>query len=436
MNHFLASIQHEPILIGVGSENWFESCLAEASKAFGAVSEKLEAPQLGEAMSSDGFWFAPDDWRATYRPYSVKNGILTIAVKGALLNDFPWQFGNYATGYRYIAEAMKRGVDDSEVKGIALYIDSPGGVVAGNFDLVDSIHEARGSKPIWAFAANYACSAAYSIASAADTITATRSSSVGSIGVLMTHVDVSSSLEQQGVKITYVFAGKHKVDGNSTEPLPDDVRKRYQARTEKLYSEFVGIVARNRAMDEQAVRDTEALVYDAQEALGVGLVDQIGPIDSEISAFVAFINTKEDDNMAEHQAQFTQTDLDAAKAEGFAAGQTKGSSDAVARINAIMDSDAGKARPKAALGMALKMSVGADEAIGFLATLPEEKSETMQAPAPTQPAAGAPAGAFEAAMTQSQPAALAPGNAQQKTQEQMDADLIGGFGLPGFKQNK
>ncbi len=68
-----------------------------------------------------------------------------------------------------------------EVKGIAFVIDSPGGHVAGNFDLVDKIFAARDVKPIRAFAAENAYSAAYSIASAAQSITVARTGGVGSI---------------------------------------------------------------------------------------------------------------------------------------------------------------------------------------------------------------------------------------------------------------
>lgn len=67
------------------------------------------------------------------------------------------------------------------------------------------------------------------------------------------------------------------------------------------------------------------------------------------------------------------------RAEGHAAGLLEGSAAAVTRINAILGSDEGKARPKAALSAALKTGMTADEAKAFLADLPEEKAETPPA---------------------------------------------------------
>jgi capsid assembly protease len=433
-NIILSRFQYEPALLGETTRAWFETCVENAN----TMLTSLETAQQEQGLSATmGFWFADDDWRSAYRPYSVSNGVLQIHVKGVLLNGFPWQLGSYATGYEYIHEAMKRGMDDDEVKGIALIIDSPGGMVAGNFDLVDRIFEMRGKKPIKAYAAESAYSAAYSIASAANEIVVTRSGSVGSVGVVTTHVDYSEALTKQGIKVTYIYAGKHKVDGNSTEPLPENVRAKIQGRIDALYSEFVGIVARNRGIDEKAVRKTEADVFDAKAALEVQFADRIGSLDDEITAFTASFTQEEDDDMADkNQAQtFTESDVANARAEGIAEGRKDGAQAAVARINAIMDSDAGKARPKAAINAALKTSMPADEATAFLATLPEEKAQTAaENPAPA--GAGAPKGMFEAAMDQTQTPVIGSGQAQPQSQADQDRDLIRAYGLPGFKTQK
>ncbi|TOL42864.1 serine peptidase, partial [Vibrio parahaemolyticus] len=71
--------------------------------------------------------------------------------------------------------------------GICLDIDSPGGEVAGCFDLVDLIYELRGKKPIYAILSENAYSAAYAIASAADKIYVPRTGGVGSVGVIVIH---------------------------------------------------------------------------------------------------------------------------------------------------------------------------------------------------------------------------------------------------------
>lgn len=437
MNPILARFDNQPALVAEEMATWIEVCAAQATK----ILERIEANHVEgnvELAASDDFWFAADDWRSNYRPYRVKNGILRVPVRGVLLNKFPWQLGGWATGYEYVTQAVKRGLDDSDVKGIALEIDSGGGLVAGNFELVDFLYESRGKKPIKAFASDSAYSAAYSIASAADDISVTRSGGVGSIGVVATHVEFSEALKMDGVKVTFIFAGKHKVDGNPYEALPKAVRDKIQSRVDASYQEFVGLVARNRGMDEKAIRDTEAQTFPAPEALEVGLADRIGgPIDDEITAFAATFTQQEDGDMAENQAQFTESDLDSAKAEAFAGGEKKGAETERARITGILGSDEAKNRPAAAMLM-VELGVDAKTAAEKLAKMPEEtKVEAPKSDEPKGQGAGAPKGMLDAAMKGSEHESLGDGNDNdEKSEAAADEALLLSAGLPGFKKQQ
>src|SRR5690625_6800315 len=90
---------------------------------------------------------------------------------------------------------------DPDVARIAMVINSGGGEVAGNFDLVDTIRGYRGQKPIEAFVDAHAYSAALSLASAADRIHVPRTGRVGSVGVVTAHIDVSEALQKQGATL-------------------------------------------------------------------------------------------------------------------------------------------------------------------------------------------------------------------------------------------
>ena len=102
------------------------------------------------------------------------------------------------TGYDGIRQSFLTAISDPEVSGICLDIDSPGGEVAGCFDLVDEIYHARGSKPIHAILTENAYSAAYAIASAADRIHVPRTGGVGSVGVIVIHCDWSQRIKEDG----------------------------------------------------------------------------------------------------------------------------------------------------------------------------------------------------------------------------------------------
>ncbi|MGO7673865.1 S49 family peptidase [Rhizobium ruizarguesonis] len=292
MNALLSTFHDAPAMLHPGMQNRFEAFLRSAQVTL----TRIEAPTSNVVMQDD-FWPAPDNWLAAYRPYTVKNGILMIPIKGVLLFGVGYAIGDYATGYVYITKALERGLTDPQVKGIAFIIDSPGGHVAGNFDLADKIFAARGQKPIHAFAAENAYSAAYSIASACKTVTVARTGGVGSIGVVTVHFDASKAMDGAGLKVTFIHYGKHKVDGNAYEELPADVKDRIQARIDGLGELFVSTVARNRAMDEQAVRDTEALTFGADEAVTLGLADKVGVLDGAIADFSSYLSSSKEDSM-------------------------------------------------------------------------------------------------------------------------------------------
>lgn len=387
--------QDQIALIDEGRTGWFEGCLAGLNARMPTI-EKATA----EMSADDDFWFDEGDWRAFLRPYKVKDGILHVPVKGVMLNNFPYAFGDWATGYEYIWEAVKRGVADSNVNGIALVIDSGGGMVSGNWDLVDRIYGARGSKPIRAFAAEHAYSAAYNIAAAADHVTVARTGGVGSIGVVVVHMEMSKLLESAGVTTTIIRSKPTKMEGNGYEKLSEGAKLRIQERVDEFHAQFVAMVARNRGMSAEAVDATNALTFMANQAIDNGLADEIGNFDDAITAFVASFNSAEEDPMVnDNKAVITQEAHVAALADASktakAEGVTEGAATERARITAILGSDKAKNRPAAAL-MMVNLGVAADQAALELAKLPEEKpAAVVETPAT---GAGAPSGMLKVAM--------------------------------------
>jgi len=331
------------------------------------------------------FWPAADSWLCNLRPYNVKDGVLVIPVKGILLSNFPYAFFDWATGYHYIWKAYERGMADGAVRGIAFNVDSPGGEVQECFDCVDRMYDNR-DKPVRAFANDSMYSAAYAIGSVANKINVGRTGGVGSIGVVTAHVDYSKMLEKFGVKLTFIFFGAHKVDGNPYEPLPAAVKARIQKRIDAIGAVFVTTVARNRGMEEKAVKATEALTYSAEEALEVGLADSIGPIDSALAEFAASLKpdtedfpfmanqTPEEkaaaDKLIADQAAAAQKKIDDDKAQAAANAATA----AKDRIKGILALDEAKKRPAAAQACAMETEMSVDQAKVFLAKLPEEKA--------------------------------------------------------------
>lgn len=411
-NPLLARLQHEVVNVVADRADWFGSCLLAIANHPRAAD--LTAPSENDRMASsedDGFWPPKDDWRADYRPYVVKMGVLYIPVLGVLLNKFPWQLGNWATGYTYIARALQRGLEDEEVKKIAFVCDSPGGEASGNFELVDKIFKARGSKPMRAFANDRAYSAAYAIASAANEITMTRNGGVGSIGVYAMHVDYSAQLEKDGIKVTFIKFGERKTDGNPFEKLSNRARARIQTRIDRLGKTFVETVARNREIEVQVVIDTQADCYGPEEAVEIGLADKIEVFEEALIAFTEGASDHDGEENMTTAKTYTQAELDAFVAAATTEAQTKAQKDAETaataaaaaatkaakdRLTAILACEPAKKRPKAALACAQDTDMMVEQATAFLAKLDEEK------PVAAAPTGGKPKGAvgelFSAAM--------------------------------------
>ena len=131
---------------------------------------------------------------------------------------------------------------------------------------------------------------------------------------------------------------------------------------------------------------------------------------------------------------FTEEEMTALLADARAAGIAEGAKGAMGRINAILDSEAAKHRPNAALKAALKTSMNSDEAIGFLAELPVEGKA-----APTRgkdEAAGLPRGMFAAAMEAEEkkiPSLDTVETDETETQAVSVLRVVKTAGLPGFR---
>lgn len=419
MTHpIMAQFHDQPALVAPEHAGMFESLLTDmvAAPDFAMISD----PKMA---ASDDFW--DEDW-SWVRPYDVRDGVLTIPVRGVLLNGFPFQFGGWATGYEYIRRAYDRGMADGNVNGIAFVINSPGGTVAECFDACDKMIAGK-TKPVRAFAAESAYSAAYAVACVADTIAVSRTGGVGSVGVVTMHVDYSAAMAEAGIKVTYVHAGKYKVEGNPYEKLSAEARTRIQERIDDMYAIFVDHVATGRGMEPDAVRATEALCFSANTAVSNGLADSVGALDDSLAAFVAELsNTPEtgDDDMSTtqgnsaEQASTEQTiDTAAIASEAREAEQQ--------RIAAILGCDEAEGRETLAKHLAFNTSLSADEAATMLAAS-EKKVEAQTDPATP----------FAAAMDAQEQPEVGGGNASASNDDEDSADsivaLAARVGIKGF----
>lgn len=228
------------------------------------------------------------------KPFIFHDGIAVIPVHGVLINRFNRSWG-FITGYNYIRNMLRAALDDDDVKLIAFDVDSPGGDAPGCFEVCDEIRASREIKPSIAVVDTLAASGGYAIASSATRMVCTPSGSVGSVGVYWIHADLTERHKQMGVKYTIFEApmGGAKMDGAPYGQMSERASKEAQERVNKRWDEFVALVAENRGMDPDAVRETQARVYRADEALALTLLDAVSTPSEAVADFLGELASDE-----------------------------------------------------------------------------------------------------------------------------------------------
>lgn len=174
---------------------------------------------------------------------------------------------------------------DSTVKAVVLRVNSPGGSVLASEKIkaeLDLIKE-RGI-PVIASYGNYAASGGYWISANCDKIYSNAATLTGSIGVFSLIPDISGTLKDKvHINITPVNSNRHSDIYSMMRPLDKAELDYMQASVENIYDEFTSLVAKGRNMTVEAVDAiAQGRVWTGSDALGIGLVDEIGTIEDAI----------------------------------------------------------------------------------------------------------------------------------------------------------
>jgi signal peptide peptidase SppA len=206
---------------------------------------------------------------------TFNNKVAVIPVQGILTKDCAW----CGTTYPSIADAAEDAATDPNVKSVVLAVDSPGGEVIGLPETARVIRDLAQVKPLHAIVEGTSASAAYWLTAQASDITVAPSGEVGSVGVRMMHSDISKMLEDAGIKITELQAGRYKTEWSSFAPLTEDAKEDMQQRLDAVHADFLSAVGRGRGVRARAgiraARFGEGRMFSADDALHNGLVDLV-----------------------------------------------------------------------------------------------------------------------------------------------------------------
>lgn len=207
--------------------------------------------------------------------------VVVIPIIGTLVN----RSGNMdamsgITSHRSIRNEIITAANDKSVKAILLDIDSGGGEVEGNFDLGRLIRKVNDEiKPVVAIANGDAFSGAFSLGVSAGQFYMTETGGVGSVGVIIQHVDFSDANEQMGIKITNIKFGEDKDLFSSDSPLSAEAKAVLQKEVNRTGEMFVNHVAQMRGISKEVVIGTKAGLLFGQEAVNINFIDGISSFD-------------------------------------------------------------------------------------------------------------------------------------------------------------
>lgn len=228
------------------------------------------------------------------------------------------KYGDYcAYGSVDHVATISRLANASNVAGILLNVDSPGGEASGTAMLADTIKAAAQIKPVIGLVDDgIAASAAMWIISACTEIYASqKTDGLGSIGAYQTIADWYAYFESEGLKVRDIYAPQSTEKNLDYREALDNNDDLVKADLKLLVDEFIGAVRNNRSGKLTSDEWTTGKMFSTKEALRIGLIDGQKTFNQVIKRMDQLIQNKSKNSNSVNMA-FTKT-LTAAKAHAF-----------------------------------------------------------------------------------------------------------------------
>ena len=180
-------------------------------------------------------------------------------------------------------DSLRHAFESPTAKAVVLRINSPGGSPVQSGIVNDEIKrlKAKHAKKVYAVVEEMCASGAYYIAVAADEIYVDKASLVGSIGVLIDSFGFTTAMEKLGIERRLLTAGENKGMLDPFSPQNAQHRAYAQAMIDQIHQQFIKTVKDGRG--ERLKEQTDifsGLFWNGEEALRLGLVDELGSVDS------------------------------------------------------------------------------------------------------------------------------------------------------------
>lgn len=191
--------------------------------------------------------------------------LVQIDIKGAIFDSSD------------LLQKLENARNDESIKGVLLYIDSPGGALSPSVEIAMQVKKLSLNKKVVAYAAGNMTSGSYYAGANAQKIVANPGAFIGSIGVIMQVPNISELASKIGISEQVVKAGKYKEAGTFTREWSELERQSLQSLVDKSYELFTKDISTARKLNlKESDKWANARVFLADEAKKLGLIDELG----------------------------------------------------------------------------------------------------------------------------------------------------------------
>jgi signal peptide peptidase SppA len=216
----------------------------------------------------------------------LDNGVGVISINGGLVNSDKWYLKYLGmVGYPHIQDSIVEAYSNPDVKSVVLSIKSPGGAVSGIAETAAAVRALGTIKPVSTHAEGIMASGGYWLGSQTGDVMAASMTQIGSIGVVMTHIEYSKMMENAGITATVLRKGEYKMLMTPHEPLSDKAKAQAHSDMNVIYDAFTQDVANGMGVSQDTVKNSwgEGRVFWTNEAVQLGMANSSGSLTDAVA---------------------------------------------------------------------------------------------------------------------------------------------------------
>jgi protease-4 len=255
------------------------------------------------------------DWRGRAEGVGGKKHTAMVEISGIISPDSD-------ASAEKVTTALQAAFKDKNTQGVVLRINSPGGSPVQAQTIYDEMRRLRQKYPdipLYAVVEDICASGGYFIAVGADRIYVSKSSLVGSIGVLMNGFGFTGLMEKLGIDRRLITAGENKAFLDPFSPLEERHKQFAKQLAEDIHQQFIGVVREGRGKRlKESPEIFSGLIWTGQKSIELGLADGIGSLDyvaREVVKAEDIVEFTQKENLAEKFAKRFGASVGSALAE-------------------------------------------------------------------------------------------------------------------------